>query len=64
MKNEIIETIENIEDGTKCNIVLNTKGTYNVVFIDSDSDEMIQATCFINNYDNAVLKANNYLNIK
>ena len=60
--NDIITTIENKELGLKCNIAISNAGKYNVVFIDSDSNQMIQGTINIESYDKALAKANYYLN--
>ena len=58
----IIEVLENKEDGTHCNIVLANDSGFNVVFIDTDSSEMIGARCNILDYLNAIKIAKTYLN--
>ena len=63
MAKEIIETLENIEDGTKCNIATSLKGGFNVVFIDVDSNQMIAAIVDLKNIESARTKAKSLLNI-
>lgn len=62
MANEIIETLENIEDGIKCNIAISSKGGYNVVFIDTDSNQMIASIVNMKTIESARNKAKVLLN--
>ena len=63
MANEIVKVIENKEDGLHCNIAVADKGGFNVVFIDTDANQMIGGTCGVKTIEKAIEIANEYLGI-